>query len=59
MVYGFFMVYGLCQAVHKCTARNDRVHDEGSGMEALEWSLGNEGLGTESWNEGLGMDLRE
>ena len=44
------------KCTRKCTARNDR--DEGSGMKASECSLGNEGLGTESW-EGFGMESRE
>ena len=36
------------KCTRKCTARSDRDRDEGSGMEASEWSLGNEGLRTGS-----------
>ena len=40
-------IINVKKCTRKCTARNNRVHDEGSGMEASEWSLRNEGLGME------------
>ena len=37
---------GVMKSTRKCTAPNDRYHDEVTVMEASEYGLGNEGLGT-------------
>ena len=52
-------IYTVKKCTKKCTAQNDKDQDEGSGMEASEWSLGNEVSERNLGNEGLGMESWE
>ena len=60
-----FILFGMRQPLLSRGAQGSARHGKaGITMKAREWrpsewSLGNEDFGTESWNEGLGMELRE